>query len=147
MVHVCRVKKLFSRLCGAPARVSRGFTLLEVMVALAILAVGLTALLGSQHQTMFVAEDNDFLFVSSQLASYQMAEILGSTASEVEIILTARDFGDNYQGYSWQVAIEPATLPFGQAGVRLEKIKLQVLDKRRNRRFTLTRYRFPAGAR
>ena len=128
-------------------RVNSGFSLLEVMVALAILAISLTTLIGSQHQSMFVADDNDFSSIAAQLASSQMAEVLASlrNADEAETIPASGAFEDDYQGYSWQVDIERTQVAFGPAAAGLQRIDLQITDTRRERSFELRRYRYATG--
>lgn len=122
-----------------------GFTLLEVLVSIAILAIALTALLSSQSRTMFVAEANDFNIIASQLASKQMAEIL---AQDRETVLRRGDFGPSYRGYQWQADIESVgevgDIELDVIGARFERIRLGINDKRRNRSFTLIRYRYGA---
>jgi general secretion pathway protein I len=125
-----------------------GFSLLEAMVALAILAISLTTLIGSQHQSMFVADDNDFSSIAAQLASSQMAEVLDrlrQNAGEAETIPASGDFGDDYQGYSWRVDIERTQVAFGGADAGLQRIDLQITDTRRERSFELRRYRYATG--
>ncbi len=129
-------------------RLNSGFSLLEVMVALAILAISLTTLIGSQHQSMFVADDNDFSSIAAQLASSQMAEVLASlrqNADEAETIPASGAFEDDYQGYSWQVDIERTQVAFGPAAAGLQRIDLQITDTRRERSFELRRYRYATG--
>ncbi len=128
-------------------RLNSGFSLLEVMVALAILAISLTTLIGSQHQSMFVADDNDFSSIAAQLASSQMAEVLASlrNADEAETIPASGAFEDEYQGYSWQVDIERTQVAFGPADAGLQRIDLQITDTRRERSFELRRYRYATG--
>ena len=52
-----------------------GFTLLEVMIAMAILAITLVALYQSQSQSISMATDSRFLTTASLLAQTRMAEI------------------------------------------------------------------------
>jgi general secretion pathway protein I len=145
-LHVRRRKPLHQRY----APLNSGFSLLEVMVALAILAISLTALIGSQHQSMFVADDNDFAFVAADLAASQMAEVITSlrqSEGKAETISTNGEFGDNYPGYRWQADIERIRALFGSAGAGLERIDLKITDARRGRSFTLRKYRYATGQR
>lgn len=125
--------------CGYSA-----FTLLEVMVAMAVLAIALTALLSSQSRTMFVAEANDFSIMSAHLGFLQMARILDAD----EPLSAASDtFAEPYKGYAWRVRIEDSVsvaeelLPISaQAG--LQRIELSIIDNRRDESLAITRYRF-----
>jgi general secretion pathway protein I len=53
----------------------RGFTLLEVMVALAVIAIGLTALLGSHSQSVSLATEAKFNTTVALLAQQKMTEL------------------------------------------------------------------------
>lgn len=118
----------------------RGFTLLEVMIAIALLAIALTTLLGSQSQSMFAAEQADFSSQAALLARLKMTEILveGDTFSE-----TGGDFGDSFPGYGWKVETAPVEVGetealAGLTGM-LRRIELTVHDEQERRRFTITR--------
>ena len=52
-----------------------GFTLLEVMVAMAIIAIALTAVLGSQSKSLSLASEAKFSTTVALLAQSKMAEI------------------------------------------------------------------------
>lgn len=120
-----------------------GFTLLEVMVAMAILAIALTTIYSSQNQIMSVASVNDFSATSAHLGSLQMAEILGRNELQLN---DAGNFDKPYEGYSWQAEInrerrDLELVPdFNWAG--LQRIDLTITDERRQQSFTITRYRW-----
>lgn len=119
---------------------NRGFTLLEVMVAVAILAIALTTLLGSQSQSMFAAEASDFSSRSALLARTKMAEILIAGEQPGS---SSGDFGEHYPGYAWKLEIsEPdfseSELLTGMAGL-LRRIELTVHNENERRFFVLTR--------
>ena len=120
-----------------------GFTLLEVMVAMAILAIALTVLYASQSRSLFVTDIGDFAATSSLLGSLQLAEILeGGDQSRS----AAGDFGERYPGYTWRSQISEAErvaelIPAIGAG-SLQRIELNISDGRRQESFTMVRYRF-----
>lgn len=123
-----------------------GFTLLEVMVAMAIMAIGLTVLYSSQSRSLFVADISDFAATSSLLGSLQMAEIL---QSDDQSLSSAGDFGERYPGYGWRFQISEAEraaelIPVRAAG-SLQRIELTITDKPRDKSFTMVRYRFWGG--
>ena len=60
---------------GPPAPVQRGFTLLEVMVALAILAVSLTALLGTQSSSVVLSRYITETSVATMLARGKILDL------------------------------------------------------------------------
>ncbi len=80
-----------------------GFTLLEVMVAISILAIALTVLLGNQGQSLRLAEESRFAFTASLLIKEKFAEL---ALSGEELFTTEGDFGDDYPGYFWTLAVE-----------------------------------------
>jgi len=80
-----------------------GFTLLEVMVAMAIIAIALTAVLGSQSQSVSLASEAKFNTTGSLLAQSKMAEI---RLKKPEALLSdSGDFGEDFPGYTWQVTV------------------------------------------
>ena len=122
---------------------SAAFTLLEVMVAIAVLAIALVALLSSQSRTMFVADSNDFSITSARLGAKQFSEIIG----ENKILpASATRFESPDDDYFWRV--EMGTPPLtqgvlsGDAAVVLQRIDLEIRDERRGQKMVITRYRF-----
>ena len=81
----------------------KGFTLLEVMVAISILAIALTVLLGNQSQSMRLAEESRFAFTSSLLIKEKLADfqISGEVLSNAD-----GDFGEDFPGYFWSVEVD-----------------------------------------
>lgn len=118
-----------------------GFTLLEVMVAIAILAIALTTLIGSQNQSVMLAGEADFSFQSSLLARQKLAEIL---ASDDEPISSEGDFGEDYPTMFWRVEMNRAD--FGDyellegADFYLGRLDLTVHTENDRQSFTLSRY-------
>lgn len=64
-----------ARSAGEPKARQRGFTLLEVLVAVAILAISLTSLLGSQMQALRATRYAQQVTAAAFLAEYQLVEI------------------------------------------------------------------------
>lgn len=93
---------------GIKDRRSSGFTLLEVMIALAIIAIVLVAVLRMQGQTISMNEAFRFYTVAPQLAMARMNEFrVDPQALEFN---SSGDFGENYPGYQWKAAIQEKTL-------------------------------------
>ncbi len=93
-----------------PAGEQRGFTLLEVMIALAILAVSFTTLLGTQSQALIITSYVRDVTVASFLARGKLVELehhyktegFGTFDEEED-----GDFGDEgYPSFKWQVKLE-----------------------------------------
>ncbi len=80
-----------------------GFTLLEVMIAMAILAITLVTVYQSQSQSISMAANSRFLTTASLLAQGRMAEI---DAADPRGLASANgDFGEEFPGYTWQVEV------------------------------------------
>ena len=82
-----------------------GFTLLEVMVAMAILAIALVAVLRSQAHTVFVAGEARLSTTASLLAQSKLAEIESNREDS-----TQGDFGEDFPNYSWETSIRKTEL-------------------------------------
>ncbi len=84
-------------------RNTRGFTLLEVMIAVAVLAIALVSLLGSQSQTISVATDARFDTVAALLAQEKMAEIRLLDFEQVES--DSGTFEEGFSEFSWSTEV------------------------------------------
>ena len=104
------------------AVVPGGFTLLEVMIAMAILAIALVAVYQSQSQSISMAGSSRFLTTASLLAQSRMAEI--DAADPREVAAGNGDFGDAFPDYQWQVEIGETEIDL------LKKIILTVTNNR-----------------
>ena len=85
----------------------QGFTLLEVLIAIAILAISLSAIFGSQAQSLSLATEAQFNIHAATLAAAKLAEY-ESGVSPVEN--GDGDFGDDFPGYVWKVEVQDADL-------------------------------------
>jgi len=82
---------------------NKGFTLLEVMIAVALIAIALTTLLGSQSQSVSFANSAKFETMAALLAQSKMSEI--TVQKPDELTSDSGDFGDDYPGYAWEVNV------------------------------------------
>ncbi|HOP47851.1 MAG TPA: prepilin-type N-terminal cleavage/methylation domain-containing protein [Desulfobacteraceae bacterium] len=102
-----------------------GFTLLEVMVAMAILAISLVAALGSQSQSVSLAGEARFNTTAPLLAQMKMAE--KKLADPDEIFSDSGDFGEDFPGYQWSMTASNVTYPDADEYLdRLRRIDLVV---------------------
>ena len=85
-----------------------GFTLLEVMVAVAIIAIALTTLLGSQSQSVSFANSAKFETMAALLAQAKMSEIALQDGGELSS--DSGDFGDDYPGYAWEATVSDISI-------------------------------------
>ncbi|MFP7753283.1 type II secretion system minor pseudopilin GspI [Thermodesulfobacteriota bacterium B35] len=84
-----------------------GFTLLEVMVAVAILAIALVTLIGSQSQSVSLAGLTRFDTTASLLAAGKMTEL--QLAGFDDLTDGEGDFGEQFAGYRWKVSVTDLT--------------------------------------
>ncbi len=83
---------------------SDGFTLLEVMVAVAIIAISFVSLLGSQSQSISYAAISRFETVASLLARQKIAEIQVAGFDDVQA--GQGDFEGDFTDFHWQAEVE-----------------------------------------
>ncbi|HUJ80133.1 MAG TPA: prepilin-type N-terminal cleavage/methylation domain-containing protein [Nitrospiria bacterium] len=86
-----------------------GFTLLEIVVALAVLAVALTALLTLRNRDVALQAHARHLVTATSLARAKMEEL--SRGAETDQTENAGNFGDHYPGYVWTRVEEPTPVP------------------------------------
>ena len=82
---------------------NRGFTLLEVMVAIALIAIALTAVLGSQSQSVSLAGEARFTTTATLLAQSKMAEI--ELQDPGDLTADSGDFDEDFPGYTWNLSV------------------------------------------
>jgi len=82
---------------------SCGFTLLEVMVAIAILSIALVAVYGSQSQSVSLASEAKLNTTAALLAQAKIAEIEAENAEN--LTSNSGDFGDDFLDYQWDLAV------------------------------------------
>jgi general secretion pathway protein I len=93
----------------------RGFTLLEVMIALAILAVSLTILIGTQANSVHMTERASRMSSAAMLARSQMIDIEHELLTDGFSDMTEEmrgDFRDDgFDGMEWNAVVEVVELP------------------------------------
>ncbi len=87
-------------------RTPNGFTLLEVMIAVAVLAITLTVLFGSQSQSLSLAAEAKFNTKAAFLAELKMAEL---ESGIIDIEDDEGDFGEDYPNFRWSIVVEDAS--------------------------------------
>jgi general secretion pathway protein I len=127
-------------------RRDHGFTFLEVMVAVALLAIALTAVLGSQSQSVSLASEARFYTTAALLAQGKMAEIeakdLGTLSSD------SGDFGEDFPGYTWEVTVGNVYLDYPEnVSNHLRQVTLTLSwEESEHYQYSLKTYRFsPKG--
>ena len=89
---------------------SGGFTLLEVMIALAIISIALITLLGLANRSIAVHERLQRLTQATLLAQEKLSELEGAAAAD-----SATDdegvFEEPFENYTWEVSYSDTPLP------------------------------------
>jgi general secretion pathway protein I len=98
-----------------------GFTLMEVMIATAILAIALVAVFQSQSQSISMSTDSRFMTTASLLAQSKMAEV--ETLSTLDNQSKDGDFGIDYPQYTWHLEVSDTQLP------QFKKVEVTVTNK------------------
>ena len=122
---------------GTTGRVSaKGFTLLEVMIAMAILAIALVAVFQSHSQSLSMADNARFLTTASLLAQKRMAEF--EATSGIQVQSEQGDFGEDFAAYTWTVVVSNTEIGM------IKKIEVTVTNSgmKRNNTYMLVYYRF-----
>lgn len=119
-------------------RQERGFTLLEVMVALAVLATALIMLLHVRNQGIRLAEESRRLTEATLLASWRLGEI--EAVGSLEVGERTGDFGNDYPGYTWQVVIQEVGTPMLSRTFREVRVTVSWDPDRPQRSVTLVEY-------
>ncbi len=83
-------------------RQDAGFTLLEVMIAVAVLAIALTSLLGSQSASVGLATETRFHIQAPLLARKQLAELV----VRKELFASEGEIGEEFPGFHWELQAE-----------------------------------------
>jgi general secretion pathway protein I len=112
-----------------------GFTLMEVMIAMAILAIALVAIFQSQSQSIAMATDARFLTTSTLLAQSKMAEI---EAMEPRNLKSENgDFGDGFPDYRWRLEVSNTEID------RVKRLEMSITHTRlvKNNTYRVVLYR------
>jgi general secretion pathway protein I len=114
----------------------QGFTLLEVMIAMAILAISLVAVFRSQSQSVKMAGEARFLTTASLLAQGKMAEL--ESLKPQELSDGNGGFGEDFPDYLWRVEVKDTAFQY------LKKIDVIVTNSIMvtNNAYHLELYRF-----
>jgi len=123
-----------------------GFSLLEVMVSIAIIAIALMAVLGSQSQGSSLAGESRFNTTAAFLAQSKMAEM--EIRSLNDLGADAGDFGEDFPGYRWEVSVQSLAIEdLAMTSEKVKQIDVRVsLDKFPEKQFRLRVYRFFSAA-
>ncbi len=112
-----------------------GFTLMEVMIAMAILAIALVVIFQSQSQSASMAAHARFLTTASLLAQSRMTEIEAKDPRNLQS--EDGDFGVEFPDYRWRLEVRDTEID------RVKRLEMIVTHERlaKNNTFTVVRYK------
>ena len=114
---------------------------MEVLVALSVVAIALTAVYRMHTQTLFMDESGRFDTVATMLARQKLADL--ETIDLAEVNTDSGDFGQTQPGYAWQIQTENVdSALFKEDGPILKRIQISITRNDEEARFTLTTYRY-----
>lgn len=114
---------------------------MEVMVAVAVLAIALTAIYRMHTQTLFMDARGRFDTVAAMLARQKLADI--DAGDLAELTSDSGDFGDVHPGYAWRIdseAVESDLIK--EDGPTLKRINVSIGLNGEEALFNLTTYRY-----
>jgi general secretion pathway protein I len=124
MMNMSRPSRRFLPLAQAWGK---GFTLLELMIAIAILAISLTVIYGSQSQSVSLATESKFNTAAALLLNLKVAEL---ECGIVDLRADEGDFGEDYPDFSWKIEIDDADLAeleiAGELGRSLKRARITI---------------------
>jgi type II secretion system protein I len=100
---------------------SKGFTLLEVLVAVAILGAGLTVLLGAVNRNLIMASQSKNLSIAGLLAQRKMAEI--ELGGYPEIRKEQGQFEEAPE-FKWFLSVTPFGIPNLDTEIRIVILRI-----------------------
>jgi general secretion pathway protein I len=118
-----------------------GFTLLEVMVAVAIVAIAFSAVYKLYSQAFAMNQSARFYTTATLLAQTKLAEL--STQPPDDLVDDSGSFEDEFSGFNWQIsvrAVEAEEVSLSQQALR--QIDIVITHEQQGESFTLRTYRF-----
>jgi general secretion pathway protein I len=118
-----------------------GFTLLEIMVAVSIIAIVLVSVYKMHAQTISMNYEARFYAHAPLLAQFKMAE--QEIKSLEDLTGDSGNFGDDFPGYRWTVAIDDVeSEALGDTAKDLKKIDVTVFLNNDEFTYSLRTYRY-----
>jgi len=124
-----------------PYRSSAGFTLLEIMVAISIIAIVLVTVYRMHAQTISMNYISRFYTVAPVLAKKILTQ--NETKTVDELADDSGDFGKEFSDYKWRVSVkEVESDALGEITKDLKQIEVTVSLNEDEDVYTLRSYRF-----
>jgi len=119
----------------------KGFTLLEVMVALSIIAIVLVSVYRMHAQTVSMNNEVRFYVTAPMLAQIKMAEIKSESLEDIGD--DSGDYGDEFPDYRWNMVIDDVeSTALGNIARDLKKIDLLISFNNDEFTYNLRAYKY-----
>ncbi|MBW2192484.1 MAG: prepilin-type N-terminal cleavage/methylation domain-containing protein [Deltaproteobacteria bacterium] len=133
--------KIISMRHGYHPNSDAGFTLLEVMISVSIIAIVLVSVYKMQAQTISMNYMSEYQTTASLLAQQKIAEL--ETASPDSVTSDSGGFGDDFPGYRWHVTIDEIDSEFlGEVSDDIKKMDVTISLNQDENVFSVSLYRF-----
>ncbi len=120
---------------------SDGFTLIEVLISLAIMAIVLVAVFKLHAQSLSMNVATRFHTTAALLLQTKLTEITSTPLDE--LASDSGDFAQAFTGYRWQSVIEDIdTDTLGPVSAQLKRITITIMFGPDQYRYDLTTYHF-----
>lgn len=140
--------RITGRLRREPVARQSGFTLIEMMVAVSIIAIVLLAVYRLHSQTLMMTIGARFYTLAPLLAQNKLVDLELSSAQE--LAQGTGNFGKDFPAYTWEVTIEDTSSDQLKTGAeqlrgtveRLKRIDIRVSFNQDEMVYNLRTYRF-----
>ena len=123
------------------SRTAFGFTLLEVMIALAVMSIVLVSVYRMHSQSLTMNTAARFYTLAPLLAQNKLAEL--ETLSSDGFPDDSGDFGEQYPGYSWQTSLtDVSSEVLGEVADDLKRVDLTISYNNNQFSHSIRTYRF-----
>ncbi len=118
-----------------------GFTLLEILAAISILAIALVAVYKMHTRTLSMVSISEFFTTAPLLAQGKLAELERKPINE--LTNDSGRFKDELAGYTWRAVIDDVISErLGAVAEDLKKIEIQIAYNDDEFTYTIRTYRF-----
>lgn len=117
-----------------------GFTLLEILIALSVLAIALTAIWKLHSQTLSMHETIRFHTLAPFLAQQKLAEL--EMQPELQQVSHQGDFGPDYPAYLWKLTLDSVQSgEWKKMNTEFHRLDLVITDSRAGLDYPVRTYR------